>query len=923
MVSKGWTNKDFLSPKPKLCGMTYQINSFSMPARYLLMAFSVLLLCCATFAAHANDGIFPPAPAAKPFINFDGHGFLIKGKRTFLASGSLHYGRVPRALWRDRLLRIKRAGFNTVQTYAFWNFHEPQEGKWDFSGDKDLNAFLKLVKAMGLYAVVRPGPYVCAEWDSGGYPVWLRFKAGVRVREDNPEFLAAVDRWYEKVIPIIAANQIERGGAVIMVQLENEHPQGWGTDMPNGYFRHLRDKAVSLGLEVPLFFSGLHHGSDPAGEHPWDSKGRANPWYCTEFWPGWYDLYGPLDPARARQFERGLWKILAYGGNGFNFYMLHGGTNFEAWNDDEVASSYDYGAAIGQAGDLRPIYYRFKRAALFARSFADVLEDSVNATEDYQGYATNSALRITARKSPAGDILFLDNNSNAPTETQVRDEGSFAPVAGPMSLAPGEILPIVKNVHLLPDVTLKLAAARLLGIVDQGEAMTLIAYGPPGDPIELRFAVPAHGVTVWQGAPGLALDPAHPGRLTLTAKIPQDRVEGYLFTVGGKKVRVLVTDAAIADHTWTIEVGNSRYILCNTPYVGEVSGRGITDNAAGSISVPSVKSASSVIQIFIERPQIGNPYASPAAPVLYGSGDRPQRLQPMPEAAVRPPAFTPPLTAWQARTADAEAQPDYPVDGWKRSDSPLPMGADGDNSAYAWYRATVRAPQAGTYALNFEDAGDWIVAFVNGKRADSSSVHQRFDQPAPRILHVSLQAGENTLAVLAAHYGRHKLFNYVGPIDQIDAKGLAGPVTLSLSTGERVPIRGWSLRGGLGDPPGEKAVWQPLGKSRLAGVPTFYRAEFTTTPPTETGVHTILRVSLAGMSRGFVWLNGHNLGRYPEKVPVSGLYLPECWLVPGKNRILLFDEEGDPPTHVALVEEPSADRIVTEWTVNPASDGPK
>src|SRR5579862_1281179 len=147
---------------------------------------TLLLLCMVAFPllAFADDGIFPPASVAKPFIDFDGRGFLINGKRTFLASGSIHYCRVPRALWRDRLLRIKRAGFNTVQTYAFWNYHEPQERKWNFSGDHDFEAFLKLVKEMGLYAVVRPGPYVCAEWDSGGFPVWLRFKPGVRLRED-------------------------------------------------------------------------------------------------------------------------------------------------------------------------------------------------------------------------------------------------------------------------------------------------------------------------------------------------------------------------------------------------------------------------------------------------------------------------------------------------------------------------------------------------------------------------------------------------------------------------------------------------------------------------------------------------------------------------------------------------------------------
>ena len=136
---------------------------------------------------------------------------------------------MPRALWRDRLLRFKRAGFNCVEVYTFWNWHEPQEGKFDFTGDHDLDAYLKLVHEMGMYAICRVGPYYCAEWDSGGYPLWLRFKPGLRVREDDPPFLNAVDHFFDRLIPIVAANQISRGGSVILVQLENEGAS-WGTD---------------------------------------------------------------------------------------------------------------------------------------------------------------------------------------------------------------------------------------------------------------------------------------------------------------------------------------------------------------------------------------------------------------------------------------------------------------------------------------------------------------------------------------------------------------------------------------------------------------------------------------------------------------------------------------------------------------------
>jgi len=214
----------------------------------------------------SNDHIFPAAAVAKSYINFDSKGFLVNGRRTFLVSAGLEYARIPHELWQDRLLRLKRAGFNCIEIYTFWNWHEPQEGKFDFSGDHDLGAFLRLAGSMGLYAIVRVGPYYCAEWDNGGYPLWLRFKPDVRVREDNKEFERYVDRFFDRLLPIVCSQQIHRGGPVILVQLENEHPKGWGTYMPDGYFRHLREKALSMGLEVPYFFSGLHHANDPAGD---------------------------------------------------------------------------------------------------------------------------------------------------------------------------------------------------------------------------------------------------------------------------------------------------------------------------------------------------------------------------------------------------------------------------------------------------------------------------------------------------------------------------------------------------------------------------------------------------------------------------------------------------------------------------------
>ena len=450
---------------------------------------------------------------------------------------------------------MKRLGFNSVETYAFWNFHEMKEGQWDFSGDKDFDAFLKTAKSVGLYAIVRVGPYVCAEWDSGGYPVWLRDKANLRVREENPVFEAAVDKWYEKIIPIVAANQINRGGNVILVQLENEHPAGWGKEMPNNYFKHLRDKAISLGLEVPHFFSGLHHGSDPAGNRSWDSKGRTNPWFTTEFWPGWYDLYGPLPADRLRYFTRGQEKIVAYGGNGFNFYMLYGGTNFDTWNNQEDASCYDYAGAIGQTGDLRPIAYNFKRVNWFARSFADILENSENADSDYKDEFAKSNVRVTARKSPAGTLIFLDNNSDTMQK------------AGNFFVAPGEIASLIRDAKLLPGVGLKAAAAHIVGITTQGDTKTIVVRGAASekDGYELttfQFHLDTNAKELGFESPGnrgWSYDNVTQGLYDLNMPLPTGaKANIALLKVGKQRIRILALNNEVADRTWFVEADGKK-----------------------------------------------------------------------------------------------------------------------------------------------------------------------------------------------------------------------------------------------------------------------------------------------------------------------------------------------------------------------------
>jgi beta-galactosidase len=945
-----------------------------------------------------NDHIFPASAAARSFIDFDSKGFLVNGRRTFLVSAGIEYARVPRALWADRLLRLQRCGFNCVEVYTFWNFHEPTEGIFDFSGDHDLDAFLRLVKQLGLYAIVRVGPYYCAEWDNGGYPLWLRSKPDLRVREHNAPFEKYTVLFFDKLMPIVAANQVNRGGSVILVQLENEHPKAWGTDMPDDYFRFLREKALSLGLEVPYFFSGLHHASDPAGDSEnLDDPSRPNPWLSTEFWSVWYNGYSSGEK-EAKLYERRTWKIIAHGGNGYNYYMAHGGSNFGYTNNDEDAASYDYGAAVGQGGDLRPIYYTFKRAALFARSFAGVLENSTNATPAVRGMVKDSLIHFTARKGPAGELLFLDNTSDQERRIVLPADGGQDSI----TLAPGEIMPLVRDYLLTPGVRLTGNTARILAIEKQGGTTSLLVYGETGSRAKLHFLVAGQPVTK-------------------TTLIPGRIATAYWLN---KQLRVLVMSRGLADRTWLIPAGDhSNSIVCGPSYAGQLSGGSLTTEepvVASSTTVPT--------PVVTDYPTWI--YTAAGTKEKHGTAGR-NNLQ---GKAL--------LNGWSGLTAANEAAPGYDDSKWMTSEWPRQMGADGDTTADAWYRTEITTTDAGEYTL-LVDGADRATAFADGLPVSMANLKKGGE------LGFTLPAGRHVLAVFTAHDGRDKLPAYLGPIDSADRKGLFGKALLvrgrnvikelegwqvikadgAADVEKSIPTTGWkpytigqdafdkkegygwfrtelpampagtlqarlhfasvdedatvfingrritkhdgwnapfdvvidrmdtlqqpvkltvfignhSNEGGIDQPvrvaeliaPIEIRNWRMRGgpseigsgfhpfEGSKAGVsdahsaaespdaraPRWWKTTFTL--PANPGLKPVWRVLPTGLGHGSIWVNGHNLGRYPEKIPVNGLYVPDNWLIAGSNTLLIFDEDGRDVRQVSIEVETAASRRVT------------
>lgn len=386
----------------------------------------------------------------------DGH-FYRNGKITPVLSGEMHYARIPHQYWRHRIQMMKAMGLNAVATYVFWNIHEPESGQWDFTGDKNLAEYIKIAGEEGMMVILRPGPYVCAEWEFGGYPYWLQNIKGMEIRRDNPEFLRCtktyIERLYKEVKNLLCTN----GGPIVMVQCENEFGSyvSQRKDIPleehRSYNAKIKQQLADAGFNVPLFTSDgswLFEGGATPGALPTangegdianlkkvvnqyhDGKG---PYMVAEFYPGWLSHWAePFPQVGASQIAR---QTEAYLKNdvSFNFYMVHGGTNFgftSGANYDKKRdiqpdlTSYDYGAPISEAGWVTPKfdsirtvikkYVKYKvPEAPAANPLIEIPSIRLNKIADVLGYAekikpvtAESPLTFEQLKQAYGYVLY-------------------------------------------------------------------------------------------------------------------------------------------------------------------------------------------------------------------------------------------------------------------------------------------------------------------------------------------------------------------------------------------------------------------------------------------------------------------------------------------------------------------------------------
>lgn len=309
--------------------------------------------------------------------------FLLNGKPFVVKAAELHYPRIPRPYWEHRIKMCKALGMNTVCLYVFWNIHEQREDQFDFTGQNDIAEFCRLAQKNGMYVIVRPGPYVCAEWEMGGLPWWLLKKKDIRLREQDPYFMKRVEKFMAKVGEQLAPLTIQRGGPIIMVQVENEYGS-YGEDKP--YVAAIRDivrksgftdvtlfqcdwasNFIRNGLDDLMWTMNFGTGSniDDQFRHLRELRPDA-PLMCSEFWSGWFDKWGARHETRpAADMVANIDEMLSKGIS-FSLYMTHGGTSFGHWagaNSPGFApdvTSYDYDAPINEYGAATPKYYTLR-----------------------------------------------------------------------------------------------------------------------------------------------------------------------------------------------------------------------------------------------------------------------------------------------------------------------------------------------------------------------------------------------------------------------------------------------------------------------------------------------------------------------------------------------------------------------------------
>ncbi|MBP7687233.1 MAG: beta-galactosidase [Thermoflexales bacterium] len=453
-------------------------------------------------------------------------GLLINDRPFYILSGVVHYFRWPKAEWRDLLMTAKAGGLNTVDTVIPWNLHEPRPGEFNFDDYADLPAYLDLVHELGLYAIVRPGPYICAEWENGGFPAWLTAQ-DVKLRVDDPIVLPALKRWFDRLLPIFESRQIDVGGPIILCQIENEY---WasGTFGHDAHQQTLAQLQHDGGIRVPMYTCMGAIEGYPEFRNGWNglavklqqtrSAWPDNPMIVSELWSGWFDNWGSSahNGKTPEALDRALHELTSVGCAGVSHWMWAGGTNFGSWGGRtlggdliHMSTTYDYDAPVNEYNQPTAKFYAARRHHLFLSTFGNTVSrlladakpggPTVIVPPPVKGRAAGGEEPYRTVKNGDFSATFLQNNTGDRSTLQVfnthpnvhlaieTDAHSIKPLFFNLPISPR---PVGEGPGVRAAVRVNYHTSRLLGLWSN----TLVCYGFEGEVGSLQL----HAETDWQ-----------------------------------------------------------------------------------------------------------------------------------------------------------------------------------------------------------------------------------------------------------------------------------------------------------------------------------------------------------------------------------------------------------------------------------------
>ncbi|GAA3341661.1 beta-galactosidase [Amorphoplanes nipponensis] len=952
--------------------------------RRLALAVTALLAAGAALLPAGPAPAVPPRPATAHTIGYDRYSLTIDGRRTFVWSGEFHPFRLPSpGLWRDVLQKMKATGYNAVSVYFDWGYHSPRPGVYDFTGVRDMDRLLSLAAEVGLYVIARPGPYINAEVDAGGYPGWLTTQSG-RARTAAPDHLAAAGEWLGAIDAVIRRHQLTDGaGPVILYQIENELAATGDTQRE--YLTFLRDRVRADGITVPIFhndkgregrwvpagsgvpgtvegpvdlyaFDGYPGGTCRAdatpgapnaapdwGIHgPGGARGGASaspdtPGFTAEFGGGWFDYWGSNGTYPCTAVRQGPGYERVFYGTTIanrlsiqNFYMTFGGTSWGWLPAPVVYSSYDYGAAISEARQLRPKALAMKQLGYFVQSVEPLT--AVDAGEPV--VASSAAVKIYHNVNAGTGTHFyhaMHNPSNATTNDTFRfavrtADGSYTvPQAGELRLN-GQDAKILVAGYDVRGQRLVYSTSEITTHAAFGAGGLLALHGRDGEDGEtvLRYAsaptVTVTGdaavATAYDAATGdLRLDYAHTG-------LAQVRITG-----GGRPPLLLLIAAdSVADTMWRLDTAAGPVLVRGPALARTAAVRGRTlrltgDTAAASDlevwAPPAVRAVTwNGVAVRTRAGRAGSRLAVAALP-----GPRPLAL---PDLSARP---------WRYAGESPEQAPDFDDSAWAVADrtttnsttrppagQPVLTADDyGFHHGDVWYRGRFTGAAPETIALTYGGGGAGMVqAWLDGVYLGQHVLPTGVAAPPTTgtatfaVPPAQRADGDHVLSVMVRNNGH----NQDGGVNDAhkEGRGLIAAAT-SLPTTWRIQgnaggelladtARGPLNNGGLY---GERTGWHLPGfpdrgwSTRTvpdtAATPgtSWYRTSFTLAVPRGHDASLGLTIGdpavprSGGHYRALIFLNGWNVGQYVADVgPQHTFVLPEGLLNPrGGNTLAL------------------------------------